>query len=62
MAHGELGVEEVKYSCSLFLKDLPSFSKMVGFCFILVILYHAGSCIIPPDSVLLFDVEFIGKA
>lgn len=21
-----------------------------------------GSCIIPPDSVLLFDVEFIGKA
>ncbi|KAL3609669.1 hypothetical protein D5086_000689, partial [Populus alba] len=23
---------------------------------------NAGSCIIPPDSVLLFDVEFIGKA
>ncbi|KAL6351185.1 hypothetical protein AAG906_031771 [Vitis piasezkii] len=23
---------------------------------------RGGSCIIPPDSVLLFDVEFIGKA
>jgi hypothetical protein len=30
--------------------------------FFLLILYVAGSCIIPPDSVLLFDVEFIGKA
>lgn len=23
---------------------------------------RGGSCIIPPDSVLMFDVEFVGKA
>ncbi|KAL4392724.1 hypothetical protein AHAS_Ahas03G0373700 [Arachis hypogaea] len=24
--------------------------------------FHAGSCVIPPDSILLFDVEFVSKA
>jgi len=24
--------------------------------------FDAGSCVIPPDAVLLFDVEFVSKA
>ena len=49
-----------EFSCQLpIIYGLLSFSAILSHG---LLLHNVGSCVIPPASVLLFDVEFIGKA